>query len=567
MNERILVVDDEESIRYTFEVFLSDEGYMVACAGSYKEALALLQEKRFDLIYADIIMENGTGIDLLKTARETWPGVPVILITGMPSVETAADALRNGALDYVVKPLRQDDLLRSAQIALKHKAISDEKEKCRLNFEAVFRSVKDGIVTVDGQMTVVEINEAACLICGLERSTVIDRPFRPPAGRCRGKCIDALKEVFTTRKAAGFRHVECRSDHSENGRYQVVSLTASPLVGRNEEAFAGAVLVIRDETRMVNLERKLKKNTAIVGQSEEIHKIQALIDDLADVRTTVLLSGETGTGKELVVEELHRRGARCHKPLIKVNCAALSENLLESELFGHVVGAFTGAAKDKLGRFQLAHGGTLFLDEIGEISHRIQLRLLRFLETMEFERVGDGTTIKVDARVVAATNQDLTQKVIQGEFREDLYYRLKIMEIDLPPLRRRRGDIPPLVDHFLNLFNRKLDKKIYDITIDVWKLLNAYHWPGNVRELRNIIEHAVVRCHEGVIGINHLPVELMRLDQRMQHPEGGNVEDEGQTIRQTLNQTRWNKSKAAELLGISRRTIYRKMQKYKIPSS
>ncbi|MBW2483400.1 MAG: sigma 54-interacting transcriptional regulator, partial [Deltaproteobacteria bacterium] len=275
----------------------------------------------------------------------------------------------------------------------------------------------------------------------------------------------------------------------------------------------------------------------------------------------------SGTGKELVVEELHRFGERRGKPLVKVNCAALSENLLESELFGHVAGAFTGAVKDKIGRFQRADGGTLFLDEIGEISPRMQLRLLRVLETMEFERVGDSTPIKVNVRVVAATNRDLKQKLAGGDFREDLYYRLKVVEIKLPPLRERAEDIPILVEHFLALFNQKFKKKIKNISTDVWKMFGNYPWPGNVRELENTLEHAFICCHEGAITVNHLPAEFKKLQGSASDAVPMTEEQEAEAIRRTLRKARWNKSRAAELLGISRRTIYRKMQKYGIALS
>ncbi|MEN8808872.1 MAG: sigma 54-interacting transcriptional regulator, partial [Desulfobacterales bacterium] len=428
MDEKILIVDDEESIRYTFNVFLSEEGYAVTGAAGYDEAVSLMKENDYDLMYVDIVLEGKSGIDLLKTVRETRPSVPVIMITGVPSIETAADSLRQGALDYIIKPIRQHSLVRSADVALKHKALADEKEKCRLNFEAIFRSVKDGIVTVDHGMSVVEINEAATRICNIARDAAIGKPVKVLADRCQGKCIEALAEIFESRQTLEIRYVECRPEHA--GR-QVVSLTASPLLDP-ADAFTGAVLVIRDETRLVELERSLEQTRdtgPIVGQSEGIRSVRSLIKDLADFQTTVLVTGESGTGKELVVEELHRGGERREKPLVKVNCAALSENLLESELFGHVAGAFTGAVKDKIGRFQRADGGTLFLDEIGEISPRMQLRLLRVLETMEFERVGDSAPIQVDVRVVAATNRDLNQKVADGDFREDLYYRLKVVEI------------------------------------------------------------------------------------------------------------------------------------------
>ena len=324
---------------------------------------------------------------------------------------------------------------------------------------------------------------------------------------------------------------------------------------------------MRDETRLVDLERILKENDPIVGKNKAIRKARSLIRDLSDVQTTVLVTGESGTGKELVVDDLHRNGERCEKRLVKINCAALSENLLESELFGHVAGSFTGAVKNNIGRFQLADGGTLFLDEIGEISMRMQLRLLRVLETMEFERVGDATSIKVDVRVVAATNQDLKEKVGRGEFREDLYYRLKVVEIHLPPLRERLDDIPHLVEHFLALFNRKFNKKIKDVSNDVWTMFHHHPWPGNVRELKNTIEHAFIRCRDGVITSNHLPAEFRERHRDAAGSAAEKSDQEAETIRRILQKARWNKSKAAGMLGISRRTIYRKMQKYGIPPS
>jgi len=566
MEPKILVVDDEDSIRYTFKIFLSEVGYAVTGASSYSEAVSLMQKNGFDLIYVDIVMDGKTGIDLLRTARKTWPSVPVIIITGAPSLETAAESLRQGALDYIVKPIRQDALVRSASIALKHKVVTDEKEQCRLNFEAIFRSVKDGIITVDESMAIVEINEAAERICQIERDAAIGKPFQILAERCQGKCIEVLNEIFESRETLEIRYLEC---HVDPDRRQVVSMTASPLLDI-ASGFTGAVLVIRDETRLVELELCLKENlenSPIVGGSVGIQNVRALIKDLADVQTTVLVTGESGTGKELVVEELHRKGDRQEKPLVKVNCAALSENLLESELFGHVVGAFTGAVKNKIGRFQRADGGTLFLDEIGEISPRMQLRLLRVLETMEFERVGDSTPIKVDVRVVAATNRDLKEKVAKGKFREDLYYRLKVVEIKLPPLRERSEDIPILVKHFLALFNLKFDKKVKDISTEVWKILNSHRWPGNVRELENAIEHAFIHCREDVITVNQLPFELRML----QDSEPGAVpmteDHEAEVIRRALRKALWNKSRAAKLLGISRRTIYRKMQKFGIELS
>ena len=561
MNEKILVVDDEESIRYTFDFFLSEEGYAVTCADSYDEAVIHIKENKFDLIYVDVVMDGRTGVDLLKTIREAHAYVPVIMITGMPSVESAAESLRRGAMDYITKPICQDTILHSAKAAIRHKALMEEKETCGLNLQAIFGSVNEGIVMVDPDLSVVEINEAAIRNCGVDRNAIIGKSVHCLSNNCEGSCIEVLDDFFKDHTSVKNYFIECRRGSDS---HQVVSLTAAPLTGP-AQAYTGAVLVMRDETRFVQMERALKDSDSIVGKNEAIRKVRSLIRDLGDVQTTVLVTGESGTGKELVVDELHRNGKRSEKRLIKINCAALSENLLESELFGHVAGSFTGAVKNNIGRFQLADGGTLFLDEIGEISVRMQLRLLRAIETMEFERVGDSTPIQVDVRIVTATNQDLARKVRRGEFREDLYYRLKVVEIHLPPLRERLDDIPLLVGHFLAAFNQKFEKKIKDLSTDVWTLFTHYHWPGNVRELKNTLEHAFIRCNESAITLDHLPPELRNVQQDESRPAYVDTKQEAEVIRRTLRKARWNKSRAAELLGISRRTIYRKMQKYDIP--
>ena len=560
MPPHILVVDDEESIRYTFKLFLSEEGYAVSVAADCDEGIALLRDKDFDLVFADIILPGRSGIDLLKEAKEILPNALVVMITGAPSVDSAAESLRVGAFDYIIKPIRQDVLLRTVNIALKHKAVRDEREQCRLNFEAIFRSVNDGIITVGRNMVVEEINDAAQKICQFQRGAVIGKPLWELADRCDGNCVGALGETLKTRQPVELRFVECRS---AQGKQQVVSVTASPLLGVKDRV-TGAVMVVRDETRLLSLERRLQerqKIDSIVGRSESIEKVRAMIRDLADVQTTVLISGESGTGKELVVNALHYCGDRRQGPLVKVNCAALSENLLESELFGHVAGAFTGAVKDKIGRFQRADGGTIFLDEIGEISQRMQLRLLRVIENMEFERVGDATPIKVDVRLVAATNRDLRERVAGGEFREDLYYRLKVVQIPVPPLRDRRDDISLLVEHFRRNFNRKFTKEIKGISSEVERMFLHYPWHGNVRELENLLEHSFVRCRQSVITAENLPPDFLRYFESHALSNDWNPEDEARAIRKALAQAGGNKTEAARLLGMSRRTIYRKLEK------
>jgi len=278
----------------------------------------------------------------------------------------------------------------------------------------------------------------------------------------------------------------------------------------------------------------------------------------------VLITGESGTGKELVARAIHYESIRSAKPLVTVNCSALAENLLESELFGHVKGAFTGAVKDKVGRFQMADGGTIFLDEIGETSSLIQLKLLRVLQERVFELVGDSKPIAVDVRVIAATNRDLKEKIRIGEFREDLYYRLKVVETILPPLGERREDIPLLVDHFCRLFENKFKKNIKGISDDVLNTFMQYPWPGNIRELEHAIEHAFVLCRDRTININHLPPEIKKISKPQVHVSGKRSVDDPQEIFDALNKTDWNKAKAARMLGISRPTLYQKIKEYKL---
>jgi transcriptional regulator with PAS, ATPase and Fis domain len=297
--------------------------------------------------------------------------------------------------------------------------------------------------------------------------------------------------------------------------------------------------------------------------------IYRLLEDLANLETTVLITGESGTGKELVARALHYSGQRAFKPFVTVNCSALTESLLESELFGHVKGAFTGAIKDKQGRFQAANGGTILLDEIGDISPLIQLKLLRVLQEKVFERVGESTPQKVDVRVIACTNKDLKEKVKKGEFRQDLYYRLKVVEVPLPPLRDRLEDLPLLVDHFCRSFNERFKKNIEGISSEVLSRFMNYPWLGNVRELEHVMEHAFVLCHGRVITLEHLPSEISNDEKTEQItiPKiHGKEPKQAQEILDALNKTDWNKAKAARILGIGRRTIYRKIHQYQFPN-
>jgi len=558
---KILVVDDEESIRFTFDNFLSDEGHDVDTASDFQMAVDRIKETAYDLIFADIILGGKTGIDLLQEIKKRAPRSVVVMITGYPNIETASDAVRLGAFDYIPKPVRPDTLIHAATLALQHKALQDKTEQYRSNLEAIFRSVKDAIITVDKDLMILEINEAAKNMCRLGHEH-IGSSFDALHPDCRGKCLDALQKTISSQKGIEISRAECM----QNGQLrQIITLNTSPLLDSNN-LFSGAVMVIRDETRINNLERDLKERQQhhnIIGHNEHMQKIYSLIEDLSDVLTTVLITGESGTGKELVADAVHYSGGRINSPLIKVNCSALSEGLLESELFGHVKGAFTGADNNKVGRFQKANNGTIFLDEIGDITPRMQLRLLRVLQEKVFERVGDSTPIKVDLRVIAATNQDLTEKVRLGEFREDLYYRLKVVEIVVPPLRDRMDDIPVLVDHFIQKFNIRFKKNIEGISEGVKKIFLAYQWPGNVRELEHTLEHAFVLCRQNTIAQEHLPAHFGEISTRQASAINGNEVDP-EAVLEALRKSGGNKAKAARLLGINVRTIFRKIEKYNI---
>ncbi|MBI5409990.1 MAG: sigma 54-interacting transcriptional regulator [Nitrospirae bacterium] len=563
MKAKILIIDDEEGIRFTFKRFLTHRDYDVSAARDFDEALQCISETDFDVVFADIILRGKTGIDVLREIKQKRLNCPVIMITGYPNIETASEAIRLGAFDYIPKPIQKEALFHTIDVALQHKAVIDEKERFRSNLEAIFSSVKDAIITVDKDLNVLEINQAARNICGLTRDS-IGSEFSALQTGCKGKCLEALIETINAKQSVEINRLECQSKSRPE---QVVTLTTSPLLNRHA-VFSGAIMVVKDETRLTDLERELKDRQQfhkIIGKSKKMQEVYSLIELLSDVETTVLITGESGTGKELVAEALHYKGNRSRNSIVKVNCSALSENLLESELFGHVRGSFTGAIKDKIGRFQTADGGTIFLDEISDISPKIQIELLRILQEKEFERVGDSTTVKVDVRVIAATNQDLSRKVRSGEFREDLYYRLNVMKIDLPPLRERREDIPLLTEHFIRKFNAKFGKEINGVSADVQKIFMDYPWQGNVRELEHSLEHAFILCRQSAITVEHLPSELksFTVKEEPAFDNDGNIDDP-QIIINALEKTSGNKSKAAHLLGISRRSIYRKMKEFKI---
>ena len=395
---------------------------------------------------------------------------------------------------------------------------------------------------------------------------MVGKVFNDCLNLCSRSCHEVLRNSLRNRATIKEYRIECKHHLRPQ---QTVIVTSSPLLDSGG-TFTGTVLVIRDITRLSNLERELRERhhfQNIIGKSRSMQDVYGLLENLADLDTTVLITGESGTGKTLVAKALHHSGRRAFKPIITVNCSALPENLLESELFGHVKGAFTGAIKDAQGRFQAASGGTIVLDEIGDISPRIQLKLLRVLEEKEFERVGESVAIKADARVIACTNRDLKEKVRLGEFREDLYYRLKVVEVPLPPLRERLDDIPLLADHFCRLFNKAFNKGIEGLSDEVYKAFMNYRWPGNVRELEHSIEHAFVLGRGPMILPGHIPDEIkVSKGSKRWIPQRRSVE-RSEEILAALEMTDWNKAKAARILGIDRSTLYRKIKRYHLTPS
>lgn len=444
----ILVVDDEINIRGALVTLLEKKGYQVRGAASGEEAMIRLDEATADLVLTDIKMPGMGGLEFLRRLKQKWPDIEVIVMTAYGSIDTAVEAMRDGAYDYLSKPIERDRLPVVVERALDRHALAREN-----------RQLKD--------------------------------------------------------------RLETRARFDE-----------------------------------------------MVGESEPMKQVYRLVEMVADSDATVLLTGESGTGKELVARAIHHKSLRAGGPFITLNCGALPENLFESELFGYEKGAFTGAMATKVGRFELADGGTLLLDEVGELSLKSQVDFLRVLETKEFRRLGGTKLITVDTRIIAATNRNLEEAVKQGDFREDLYYRLNVVPVRLPPLRERHDDIPLLVDRFLGEFSSRHHRDTKDVSRDAMRLLRLYAWPGNIRQLRNLMERLVVTVKEPVIKPEHLPedVQVSKDDARtMVVTLGTSLEEiERTVIERTLAEVTNHREKAAKLLGISLRSLQYKIKEYNI---
>jgi DNA-binding NtrC family response regulator len=436
---RLLIVDDELVVRDSLQKWFDSEGYETGAVAGGREALTAIQQKQWDLALVDIKMPGMDGMDLQKKLREVDPELIVVIMTGYASVETAVQALKGGAYDYITKPIDPDELVHLVSNALGHKRYRRELERLREN----------------------------------------------------------LQEIYP--------------------------------------------------------------ETKLIGNSPPMRRVLELVEMVAPTDTTVLIFGESGTGKELVARAIHAASPRRHMPMVVIHCGALTETLLESELFGHERGAFTGAQYRKKGKFEVADGGTVFLDEISDISLKTQTDLLRVLQEKEFSRVGGTQSIKVDFRCIAATNKSLEDVVKAGTFRPDLYYRLKVFAIDLPPLRDRREDIPLLADHFLKKLATAMNKPVPKLSAPALDLLLSYGWPGNVRELENAIERALVIGRGPEIQPADFPFQLQPLQSASGHTLG---EVERSHIERVLKEAEGNLSRAARILDIDRTTLYNKLRRY-----
>lgn len=583
---RILIIDDEDSLRLTFEMILKRAGYgPIVGVSNFDDAITTIENNEFDLIISDILLQGASGIDLLRRIKEMGKTCPVVMITGNPHIDTAAEAVRLSAFDYIPKPVKKDALLKVVALALEKQDLQEEKsrfeeekEQSRYYQETILRSVREIIITVDHELQIFDMNDMAC---EWAKSFLPEAAVGVALTSLQGTVGKVLahdaQQIQQSRKAITEHRVEWQRKNNIQG---VLSLTGAPLMDKKSN-FIGVVLTARDVTHLEDLDQKpgRTKFHRIIGQSKAMQSVYALIENVGQVDTTVLITGESGTGKELVAEALHAESPRNSRTLVKVDCTAIPEDLLESELFGHKKGSFTGADRDRLGRILQADGGTLFLDEIGDISSRMQLRLLRFLQERTFYPVGQDQPIQVNVRVVTATNADLKEKVRREEFREDLYFRLRVVDIILPPLRERKEDIPLLAHHFLEVFEKRMGKGIVNFSDQTMTQLHNHSWPGNVRELEHVVERAYVLCPGDTITTDHLPLDITTPEPQTEKGEtpltpqaaaGQEFTDttdplnDAERVISALKRTAGNKAKAARLLGIDRSTLYRKMSAYNI---
>lgn len=558
---RILVVDDDHQVSEQIAVFLEPYGYDTLFLLEPEYLFQMLDEKEIDLILLDIHMPGIDGVSLLKQLKEhpVFHLIPIIMLTGDTDQRLLSECFEAGAMDFLHKPLREVELKARIKSALAIQGHIREIESINLIMKRTFEGMAEGVVQLDSNFSVQMISSKACHLLGISQEEAIGSPaaqiIGAPIAGPAGELINSVHEV------------EMKNDVQteiliKNGIKIPINLTIIPLHAQSRKR--GWLLLFRDLRKEERLLREKAKSVSfgrMVSCDPKMNQIFELIEKISMSTAAVLIKGESGTGKELAAREIHDRSRNAQGPFHAVNCSAISPNLLESEFFGHEKGSFTGANRQKKGRFELADQGTLFLDEVGDIPLEMQGKLLRALQEQEFERVGGTQTIQVKVRVIAATNKDLKTMVHEHQFRDDLYYRLHVIPLYLPPLRERLQDIPLLISAFFEELNRKEERAVHTISPDALNMLFSYNWPGNIRELYNVIEYAFAVSKGQVIQKKHLPDILSEVISSPVQTSPA-PQNEKELILQALQQTNFSKPKAASLLGIHRTTLYRKLKKY-----
>ena len=620
---KILLIDDEAGIRKLLSISLRGEGYDVITAKNGKRGIELFEQEAPSIVLTDIKMPGTDGIGVLKRIKEINPETEVIVITGDGDMKLAVKSLQLDASDFITKPISEEALsvaLKRAEEKLKikkrlknytynlEKAVKEktgELEKSYKEMESLCditrktsekKSLGEAFdFIIDQTKNILSFEEIAPLILNKEKKGFVKvNGYKDLNVEDREALVSAIalmrhpmnidelsaKGYPWLKSFDGYESLSLVPIIKEDEVVGVVILLASDHIvfsGKDLRFFylmlsqvAGIIRRIAlNNEKMKELENKVKMFSGyggIVGKDHKMQQLYKLILDIAPTDATVMIQGESGSGKELVARAVHLHSYRKDKPFVVVNCSAYPQTLLESELFGHEKGAFTGATHRKLGRFELADKGTLFLDEIGEIPLMSQVKLLRFLQFQKFERSGGIETIEVDIRVIAATNKDLKKEVENGNFREDLYYRLNVIPINIPPLRVRRNDISLLVEHFLKRLNLRGNKKVKGISSEAMDILMRYNWPGNVRELENIIEHAFILTKNEFINGQSLPLDIYSIVNKEQKISSFQ-DNEKKFLARVLEEYKWNKLQVAKKLNISRSTLYAKLKKYNINSS
>ena len=617
---KLLLIDDEEGIRKLLSISLRNEGYDVITADNGQSGIELFEQEAPSIVLTDIKMPGMDGIDVLRRIKKINPDAEVIIITGYGDMENAVKSIQLEASDFIAKPINAEALskaLRRAEAKLKVKQAlknytfnlekaAEEKAAALEKSRKGMKALCDITYNLSEKKYLVEafdliIERVRDIFSFEEAIPIIFNEAKDEFIKVDGyRCLQAedKEELITTINSMSYSMDIAELSTMSHGWLKnfenYKSLSVVP-INRNGDIAGGVILLASEgnvfsgddlrffylmlsqvaydirrialnEERLKGLDDKVEMFSGfggIIGKDHKMRQIYNLILDIAPTDATVLIQGESGSGKELIAKAVHLHSHRKDKCFVVVNCSAYPHTLLESELFGHEKGAFTGATHKKIGRFELANEGTLFLDEIGEIPLMSQVKLLRFLQFQKFERLGGIETIEMNVRIVAATNKDLNKEVEKGTFREDLYYRLNVIPINIPPLRVRRSDISLLVEYFLQKLNSRGNKKVKGISSEAMSMLMCYSWPGNVRELENTIEHAFILTKDEFISEQTLPLNI-RLAVDKEEKISSFQENERRFLTKVLEEYQWNKLQVAKKLNISRSTLYAKLKKYNI---